>query len=218
MKTITSSVKNRIRESQWLTEALGEDIVNLSALARKLKPELEKNHLRPFTEGAIVMALKRVQQSLPTQRTRMSVAQTVQSLSMRTNIVQYAFQNSPTLLQAQEKLLQKAQQDEDSCVFFARGTYDTGIIVNEALEDMLKKITAKEKLIQCYRHLSYISVRFHKDITKIPGIYYPFFQALAWYDMNVVQIIAGYAELGFLFEAKDIDRAFSIIKPLAEKS
>ncbi len=51
----------------------------------------------------------------------------------------------------------------------------------------------------------------------MPGIYYPFFQALAWYDMNIVQIIAGYAELGFIFDAKDIDRAFSIIKPLTEK-
>ena len=218
MKTITASVRDMIRESQWLTEALGEDIVNLSALARKLKPRLEETHMRPFTEGAIVMALKRIQETLPTQRTRQSAAKTVQSLSMRSNIVQYAFQNSSTLLHAQEKLLQQAQFDEDSCVFFARGTYDTGIIVNEGLEEVLKKITAKERLIRSYRNLSYISIRFHKDITNMPGIYYPFFQALAWHDMNVVQIIAGYAELGFIFDGKDVDRAFSIIKPLTEKS
>jgi len=218
MKTIISSVKSIIQESQWLTEALGEDIVNLSALARKLRPELEETHLRPFTEGAIVMALKRIQETLPIQRTRVSVARTVQSLNLRSHIVQYAFQNSATLLHAQEKLLQQAQHDEDSCVFFARGTYDTGIIVNEGLEEVLKKITVKEKLIRSYRHLSYISIRFHKDITNVPGIYYPFFQALAWHNMNVVQIIAGYAELGFIFDAKDVDRAFSIIKPLTEKS
>lgn len=217
MKTIIASVREMIRESPWLTEALGEDLLNLSALARKLKPRLEEIHLRPFTEGAIVMALKRIQETLPTQRARLSIAKIVQSLSMRSHIVQYAFQNSSTLLHAQEKLLQQAQHDEDSCVFFARGTYDTGIIVNEGLEEVLKKITAKETLIRSYRHLSYISVRFHKDITNMPGIYYPFFQALAWHDMSVIQIIAGYAELGFIFDAKDIDRAFSIIKPLTEK-
>src|SRR3989339_232441 len=120
MKTITSSVRNMIRESQWLTEALGEDILNLSALARKLKPRLEEIHLRPFTEGAIVMALRRIQKTLPTQRARSSAAPTVQSLSMRSNIVQYAFQNSSTLLHAQERLLLQAQHNEDSCVFFAR--------------------------------------------------------------------------------------------------
>ncbi|TSC58978.1 MAG: hypothetical protein Greene041619_159 [Candidatus Peregrinibacteria bacterium Greene0416_19] len=60
-------------------------------------------------------------------------------------------------------------------------------------------------------------MRFHKDITAIPGIYYPFFQAFAWHGLNVVQIIAGYAELGFIFYSKDIDRAFAVVKPLTEK-
>jgi len=217
MQTITSSVQNLLRESPWLTEALGEGIVNLSALARMLKPELEEKHMRPFTEGAVIMALKRVQESLPTKRARLRASQTVQSLSMRSNIVQYAFHNSPTLMKAQEKLLQKAQDDEDACVFFARGTFDTGIIVNETLEELLKKLTAEEKLIKSFHNLSYISIRFHKDITDIPGIYYPFFQAIAWHGLNVVQIIAGYAELGFIFHSKEIDRAFAVIKPLTEK-
>ena len=125
MQTITTSVKNLLQESPWLTEALGEDIVNLSSLARKLKPELEKTHLRSFTDGAVIMALKRVQASLPTKRAKLHAAQTVQSISMRSNIVQYAFHNSPTLMKVQEKLLQRTQEDEDNCVFFARGTFDT---------------------------------------------------------------------------------------------
>src|SRR3989344_264119 len=120
MKTITASIQNIVRESPFLTEALGEGIVNLSALARKLRPELEESHLRPFTEGAIVMALKRVQASLPTKRTRQRVAQAVQSLTLRSNIVQYAFQNSLTLPKAEERLLQHVQRDQDACLFFAR--------------------------------------------------------------------------------------------------
>ncbi|TSC57301.1 MAG: aspartate kinase 2, partial [Candidatus Peregrinibacteria bacterium Greene0416_19] len=156
MQTITASVEQLLRESPWLTEALGEGIVNLSALARILKPSLEKQHLRSFTDGAVIMALKRVQAGLPTKRARLRVSQTVQSLTVRSNIVQYAFQNSPTLMKAQEKLLQRAHDDEDACVFFARGTFDTGIIVNESLEDLLQKVTVGEKLIKSFRGLSYI--------------------------------------------------------------
>lgn len=217
MHTITASVQHILRESPWLTEALGEGIVNLSALARMLKPGLEEVHMRTFTEGAVIMALKRVQASLPTKRARLRASHTVQSLSMRSNIVQYAFQNSPTLMKAQGKLLQRAHDDEDACVFFARGTFDTGIIVNEALEELLSSLTSEEKLIKRFHNLSYISIHFRKDITDIPGIYYPFFQALAWHGLNIVQIIAGFAELGFIFHSNEIDRAFAVIKPLTEK-
>lgn len=217
MYSITKSVQDLLRDSPWLTEALGSGIVNLSSLARQLKPELEKKHLRSFTDGAIIMALKRVQASLPTKRAKLHAASTVHSLSVRSNIVQYAFENSDSLLEIQEALLQRAKSDEGTTVFFARGTFDTGIIVSENLEEELRELTAKEALIKSFRDLSYISIRFKKDITDIPGIYYPFFQAMAWHGLNVVQIIAGFAELGLIFHSKDIERAFAVIKPLTEK-
>lgn len=215
MKTITSSVLTIVHQSPWLTEALGEDLVNLSALARKLKPELEEMHLRKFTDGAIIMALKRLQATLPTKHARSDAIRTVRSLSVRSNIVQYAFQNSATLTHVQEQLLRHA--DEDACLFFARGTFDTGIIVNEEMEKLLKTLTTKESLIKCFHDLSYISIRFNRDITNMPGIYFPFFQALAWHGLNVVQIIGGFAELGFVFDSKEIDQAFTIIKRFTNK-
>lgn len=215
MQTIMSSVEEILRSSPWLMEALASDIVNLSGLARQLKTELEKKNLRPFTNGAITMALKRLQSTLPTQKS-LKAGQVMQSLTVRSNIIQYAFRNSPTLLQAQKALLEAAKGDEGACVFFARGTFDTGIIVNDGLENLLKKFTAKELLIKKFRDLSYISIRFQKDITHIAGVYYPFFQTLAWHGLNIIQIVAGFEELGFLFDKKEVDRAFTVLKALTE--
>ena len=60
MRTISDSIRDIIRRSPYLAEGIADGIINYSGLARKLKPQLEEEHLKTFNEGALVMALKRI--------------------------------------------------------------------------------------------------------------------------------------------------------------
>ncbi len=217
MKTITQAVEDILQQSPFLTEAVSEGILNYSALARKLKPELERTQMKSFTLGAIVMALKRLEKHTTSSRSKQQASAALKRMTMQSNLVQYAFKNSPTILKAQERLLQKGKADGNLTVTFASGTADTGIIVSEELEKELETLTEKETLIEKYRDLSSISLTFNDTIPEVPGVYYPFFQALAWNGINVVQIVSGFAELTFLFRSQDIDRAFSVLSALTKK-
>lgn len=216
MQSISDSVREVLSRSPYLAEALSQGIINHSALARQLKPELEERHLKTFTEGAIVMALKRMAPATPSSRSRVHVANTVRNITVRSNLIEHAFENSRTLLKTQEKLLAIAEKQEDAVVNFARGVFETAIIVSASLEEKLKELTQDEICLKKFQRLSSISIRFHPDTAHIPGIYYPFFQSLAWHGINFIEIVSGFSELTFIFEDREVDRAFAVIKSLTQ--
>ena len=60
MVTIPSAVEKVIKKKPFLESALIEGIVNLSALSRKIKPEIEKELGKEVNDGAVIMALNRL--------------------------------------------------------------------------------------------------------------------------------------------------------------
>lgn len=217
MRTITQSIQGILDDSPLLTEALSDGIVNYSAVARKLKPDLEKIHLRPFTDGAIIMALRKLRRSSTPIRMRWRAFETVRGISVHSNLVEHSFRNSRSLLTVQQDLLEHTKRDGDLVIYMARGTVDTSIILSEDLEPLFLLMTKNFQPLAMRRKLSSVSIRFIPSIIDVPGVYYPFFQALAWRGINIVQIVTGFAELTLIFDEADIERAFSAIKTLTTK-
>lgn len=60
MLTIPNAVEEVIKKKPFLEGALVEGLVNLSALARQLKPDIEKKVGRPVNDSAVIMALNRL--------------------------------------------------------------------------------------------------------------------------------------------------------------
>ena len=60
MTSIPNIVEEIIKKKPFLEDALVNGLVNLSALARHLKPEIEKHIDKPVNDSAIIMALNRL--------------------------------------------------------------------------------------------------------------------------------------------------------------
>ena len=60
MLTIPNAVEEVIKKKPFLEGALVEGLVNLSALARQLKPEIEKKVGKEVNDSAVIMALNRL--------------------------------------------------------------------------------------------------------------------------------------------------------------
>ena len=60
MNSIGKVTEDLINRSPFLREAMTDDLINISALARKLKPEIEQIVGKEVKEGAIIMAIKRM--------------------------------------------------------------------------------------------------------------------------------------------------------------
>ena len=57
MLTIPNAVEEVIKKKPFLEGALVEGLINLSALARQLKPEIEKQVGKAVNDSAVIMAV-----------------------------------------------------------------------------------------------------------------------------------------------------------------
>lgn len=64
MITVPEGTRIIIERSRYLSEALSKNLINLSALASYIKPELEEMLIKKVSKGSIIMAITRLQPSL----------------------------------------------------------------------------------------------------------------------------------------------------------
>ena len=65
MLSIATKVERIVMDSAFLTEGLRRGLINLSELARQLQPQLENDLWKPVGQAAVVTALRRVAERLP---------------------------------------------------------------------------------------------------------------------------------------------------------
>jgi hypothetical protein len=213
MITVSEVVESIVRRTPFLEEALSRGILNLSALAREIKPEIEKELMKKVREGAIVMGLKRLSSKIKkTHNKQRSFFKNPPDLMVRSNLVEITILNSETLLNKQKRLLEQIKSVQNYFLTFTQGIYETTIIVSKNLEEKLLKIFEAEKIISKFENLSSITIQLPEGSALIPGIYSFILKALAWEGINLIEVVSTFNEFTIILESKNTDRAFSILK------
>jgi hypothetical protein len=213
MITISELVEAYIRESPFLEVGLAEGIFNLSALARRLKPRLEKELMKEVSPAAVMMALKRLSEKIG-RRTRKEDKQLrdMGDLIVRSNLVEYTFQQSETIWEKQKKLLNRAERRRDTFLTFTQGVFEVMLIASAAMDGHVQAIFGGEKLLSRVDGLSAIVIRLSPQSVHLPGVYYSILKQLAWDNLNVVDVVSTYTEFTLVLENHLVDRAFSVMK------
>lgn len=217
MITIAQTIEKVIEAHPSYGEALREGIVNFSALARKMKPEIEEILLEDVTEGSVVMALRRHADSLMTKYPKETV-HPIRNITVKSDIVELAFESTPELNKIHQKLLAVAEKQDNPFLSYGQGVGETTFDLSTSLLPALNELTKGQKRIAEFKNLSVITIRMPLDTVTLPGVYYPFVKAFAWSGINVYQIISYFTEVNFVIDDKDIERAFTLIKALAKRS
>ncbi len=215
MITISSALEDAIKNRPFLEEGLASGIINFSALARRLKPELERRLYRKMTDASVIMALQRMRPRIK----RMSKAglkelKSLKNLTVRSNLVEYVFYNSPALVPLQKKLLEIIEKRKDSFVNLLQGAAETTIIASRNLQPQIETIIPKHLRISRIEALGSITLTMSPSQVYVPGVYYNLLKALAWENLNVMEAVSGYDEITLVFEEKNIQKAFACIKQL----
>lgn len=216
MIKIADVVEELVRRSPFMTEALAEGLVNVSALARSLQPEVEKALAKPVKTGAIVMAINRMPVGELTHEDRRLRAffQKLSDMSVRTNLLDYTFRNSDTLLERQAELLDLIRQSPQVFYSFSQGVSETTIVVEDVMEERLEQIFASERLLDKEQDLASITLMLPVENRSLFGLYYYILKDLAWYGINLVELISTSNEFTIIVQQADLDQAFSVLAGL----
>lgn len=216
MLTIPNAVEEVVKNKPFLEGSLIEGLINLSALARSIKSEVESRVGKDVTESAIVMALNRLVPKLE-QATKFKVQLILENMGdiiVRSSLTDYTFLNSPTLHHCQEKLLLQIDSlnpNKDIFCTVSQGINETTLVVSSQIADLVDSIFEQEKIISRTEQLSSITIKLPTENAFCPGVYYHIFKELAWENINIKEIISTTNEFTVVVSDKDIQRAFTIL-------
>lgn len=214
--TISQAVSFLLNRKPFISEALKDNIVNYTALAEHLKADVENILGKQINAGAVVMALRRYQsfkdpffyQKLD------SIIKKIGDIVVRSNLVDYTFRNSDTLIKKQQRLFDEIHEHKGFFYNISQGVYETTFILNDFLKDKIPEIFIGEKLISYNYNLSAISIKLPLENTEQPGLYYFIFKKLAWEGINILEVVSTSNEFTILLKDNDIDKAFTVVTSL----
>ncbi len=218
MKTIASCVEEILVAQPFLEEALSRSIINYSALAEELQRPIGAMLRKPVKSGAIMMALRRYNppKDLGNSLRLKRVLQNLGDITVRSNLSDFTFQNSKTLINSHSNILMEIGVNTNIFYAFTRGIHESNIIISSSEKQKVQDCFANEKQIGLQENLSAISIRLPENNSKITGLYYQIFKRLAWEGIALYEVVSTTNEFTILVEDYLVDKAFSVVKRLKD--
>jgi len=216
MKTIATCVEEILVSQPFLEDALTRNILNYSALAEELREPISKMLRKPVKSGAIMMALRRYSppKEMANKIKLNKVLENLGDITVRSDLSDYTFKNSSTLIHSHLKMLEVLKEDPHIFYTFTRGVHESNVLINSALKEQIEESYKNEICTTVQDHLSAITIGLPKENTKIAGLYYQFFKRLAWEGISLYEVVSTTNEFTILVEDEVVDTAFSAVKGL----
>ncbi|HSI69004.1 MAG TPA: hypothetical protein VK941_02140 [Gillisia sp.] len=212
MNTITSVVHNILRHQPFLDDALAKDLINFSALAAHLQPEVEKELRKPVQQGSIIMALRRYapKKNLPKNTNFREMGDIV----VRSGITEYTYLNSKTILGSQAKLLNIVKDELGVYLNFSSNYQESNILVSAELKDTVATCFENEILVSVKSELSSITIALPKNSAKTVGLYFYIFKLLAYEGIPVFEMISTSNYFALFLEKEYVNQAFLLLNEI----
>ncbi len=217
MRTVSQAVEEHIMRSPYLSDVVADGIANNAEIARKIQPQIEKRLLESVSIGSISMALHRLSKNLQKSSYGADMIKKISGITVRSNLVQFIIPNETDFSEL-EMLSKISQRREDIFFNFSRGLHESILIVSKELEDDASMLFAKKENIKKISGLSTITMKLPENSLDVPGLYYPLLKAIAQEGISLVEVMSVRTEFSILFEDRDIERAFSVIKRVTSRN
>ncbi|MFN5418688.1 MAG: aspartate kinase [Flavobacteriia bacterium] len=214
MSSVGKVAEDIINRSPFLREAMTENLINISALARKIKPQIDEAFNEDIKEGAIIMAIKRLTPGTY-HRLNLKIEGIVREIGdflVRSGLTSFTFENSDSLSERQSEIIEILEKDKKKSFYtISKGVTETSIVTNLFEKDLILNLLRNESLKSKNENLASITVQLPTLNTEVYGVYYYILKQLAWEGLNIVDIISTANEFTIIFNQVDIDKAFRIL-------
>lgn len=214
--TLSEAVHLEIHRSPFISEAMQAGIVNTSSLARLIQKTVSKRLGKSVSPGAIIMAISRLPDptAMHIDKSLTRFMRQLGDITVRSDLSDFSFQNSNSLVQGQSELLTYLQSNKSLFYSFCKGVNETTIVCSSILEPKIMHIFSEELLITTRKGLAAVSVHLPPTNLDTYGVYYIILKALAWKGINVVEVLSTSHEITLIIGSEDVETVFSIMLQL----
>lgn len=216
MLSIAHKVEQIVSESAFLTEGLTLGLINLSELARQLRPQLETDLWKPVGQAAVVMALRRLAERMPAMRRAQPILLTprMNELTTRNELSISTFRLSDDSHECQRQLLALAEPYPGMYVTVTRGVHEMLVVCSRPLTHLVDRAFDSERLLARVDNLTALTLRLNPETRGTPGIYHAVLKQLAWDKISVINMMCTFSELTILLEPSQTGAAFAALSQI----
>jgi hypothetical protein len=217
MVSISHIVKKIVDKNSFLVESISKGIISYGNLSDHLKPEIEKELGKKVRISAIVMALRRFENELNADDSKIKKFDFKGEILLRTNILDFNISKSKSLLDKIKNLYELINFERDTLNIIL-GSNEVSIVASEKYNDKLLKFLKGEKIITKNYSLVALTIIFDsEDFLSTPGVIFSAIRKLAWEQINIYEIISTMTELTFIISKKDSMKAYNELHELVGK-
>ncbi|MES2953482.1 MAG: hypothetical protein V4674_02890 [Patescibacteria group bacterium] len=213
MITVSQAVLDILEKSPFLADVLAEGVGNSAKIARKIQKQVEERLYEEVSLASVSMAIHRLSPRFKKSSYGSRFLKQLGDITVRSHLVEFIFSSTPRTPELHKKVLEAARSDRDF-LNISHGHHASVVVVSKERASDIAKILKKEPGFRTMSDLASITMRLPVASLDVPGVYYPILKALAWEGINFVEIISVDTELTILFEEKDVEPAFSVLKRL----
>lgn len=219
MVSISHVVEDIVKHRPYLSESLAAGIINVSSLAHQLQPDVEKALQKEVNTGAIVMALNRLAPYLQV-REQVQLNKLLSNMGdiiLRSNLCDYTFKNSPTLLDCHIEVLKNLVKNDEIFYTMVQGVFETNLVISDMMESLITDYFKDELCLFKQRGLSSVTLKLPKGNSMQAGFYYTIMKELSWEGINLTEVISSTNEFTVVVDNSLIDKTFVVLKNIGKR-
>jgi|688.fasta_scaffold144394_2 hypothetical protein len=207
MLSITDHVRNILVSQPLIEEMLGQNLLNTTQYAKQIQPQIEQKSYKKVEIGSIVTALSRLKNDI---KNFTKINFKAEDISLKFPISEISYTLSTAHISKTSKIYEKFGGLENHFLNIVSGSSETTIFVNTKYKtEIIKAFGKKSKIV--LDNLCLINLKFNPKYFYETGITYLVLKSLTWNNVNLVEIVSTYTEIGLIISMKDSQKAFDIL-------
>lgn len=216
MKTVTEAVREVLFASDVALEALRAGVLNMSAFAEQIKPEVERMTWKSVQKNTVVVALSRVADELDAVPA-LHPEVLIDELSMKAPLADITYERTETTLQSAQQLSYTLGLLPAQFLTITQGLNEITIIVSqERLAEVEAHMRTQPKSV--FHNLVGMTMKFNEQYLPQPNVLYSLLSKLAHQRINLYEMVSTYTELTVFIDESQLDRAVGVMNKLLRKS
>lgn len=205
MLKVSDAVAGLVRENPLFHFGFHHQLLNLSQMARFLRPLVEARTLKEVQETAIQMALSRMRKDFPPLE---SLPQSfkLDKINVHAGLCSCTWSKTDSAHRQLNLLHQMVQKDKGFMTLTEGMTEMTAILEEAHYEAALETIAESPRHV--YRPIAAVGVKFQDRHLRTSGLIYQLVQQLALQRINLIEVTSTATEFSMYVAEADLQLAF----------
>ena len=210
MKKISDSVRSKVQSDEIAFEAMRSGIMNLSAYAKSIRDDVEKDTWKDVSTSSLVVALSRVAKEFR-QGESLRPEFRMEDLTIRSPLSDISYSKTQENLEQLNAFQKDFIGSENQFFMMTQSVREITIILSPEHKQLLFSYMKAEPK-EVFDNQVGITISFSPEYLAIPNIIYTIMAQIALQRINIREIVSTYTELSIIIDEKDMQKAIEALR------